>query len=66
MKNAVVEYIDFQIPVIQLNGPKGDGGMRFCNAPPTLDLNILLCGRQTDLSVIGLKVGVANFFWANR
>jgi len=45
-----------------------------------LYLNIWFCGRQTDLSVmgvisvhiygflkfVGVKVGVANFFWVNR
>jgi len=35
-----------------------------CNAPPTSDLNIRLCGRHTDLSVMEDGVGVANFFWA--
>jgi len=32
-------------------------------APPTRDLNIWLCGRQTDLSVMRVKVGMANFFF---
>jgi len=57
---------DSQIPVTQL---KGDGDKqaaeRDCNAPPTRYLNIWLCGRQTDLSVMGVKVGVANFFWVS-
>jgi len=30
------------------------------------DLNIWLCGRLTDIGVIGLRVGVANSFWLNR
>jgi len=34
-KNAVVEYLDYQLPVTQLNGQKGKG-----NAPHTPDLNI--------------------------
>jgi len=34
---------------------------RDCNAPPTRDLNIWLCGRQINLSVMGVRVGVANF-----
>jgi len=38
-KNAIVEYIDYQIPVTQLMGPKGNGDMqaakRDLNAPPT-------------------------------
>jgi len=37
-----------------------------CNAPPTRYLNIWLWWRQTDLSVMGVIVGVANFFWVNR
>jgi len=48
----------------------GDGDMqeakRVCNAPPTRKLNIWLCGRQTDLSVMGVRMGVANFCWVNR
>jgi len=51
-KNAVVEYLDYQIPVTQLRKP---------NPPPTRDLNIWLSGRQTDLSAMGVIVGVANF-----
>jgi len=39
---------------------------RDCNAPPTRCLNKWLCGWQTDLSVMGVRVGVANFFWVNR
>jgi len=27
-KNAIVEYLDYQIPVTQLKGPKGNGGMQ--------------------------------------
>jgi len=27
-KNAIVEYPDFQIPVTQLKGPKGNGDMQ--------------------------------------
>jgi len=38
--------IDYQIPVTQLKGPKGNGDMQ-------------------DLSVMGVRVGVANFFWVN-
>jgi len=36
----------------------------FCskNATPTPDLNIWLCGRWTDLGVMGVRVGVAIFF----
>jgi len=38
-KNAIVEYLDYQIPVTQLMGPKGNGDMqaakRDLNAPPT-------------------------------
>jgi len=37
---------------------------RDCNAPHTRYLNIWLCGRQTDLSFMGVRVGVANFFLA--
>jgi len=48
-ENAVVEYLDYQIPVTQIKGPKGNGDMqaarRDWNAPPTRDVNILLCGR---------------------
>jgi len=55
-----------EIPVTQLKEPKGDGDVqaakRDCNAPPTRYLNIWLCGRQTDLSVMGVRVGVENFF----
>jgi len=46
----------------QLKGPKGDGDMqaarRHCNAPPIRYLNIWLCGRQTDLSGMGFRMGV--------
>jgi len=45
--------------------PKGDGDMqaakRDCNAPSTRYFNIWICGRQTDLSVMGVRVSVANF-----
>jgi len=38
-ENAIVEYLDYQIPVTQLKGPKGNGDMqaakRDLNAPPT-------------------------------
>jgi len=27
-KNAVVEYLDYQIPITQLLGPKGNGDMQ--------------------------------------
>jgi len=39
---------------------------RVCNAQPTRDLKIWFCGRQTDLSVMGVRVGAANVFWVNR
>jgi len=65
-KNAPIEYLDYQVPVTQLKGVKGDGDIkaekRDCNAPLTRDLSIWLCGRQTDLSVMDVRVGVANFF----
>jgi len=36
-KNAKFEYLDYQIPVTQFKGPKGNGDMeaarRDCNAP---------------------------------
>jgi len=39
-------------------GPTGNGDMQAAkrdrNAPPTRDLNIWLCGRKTDLSVMGV------------
>jgi len=48
-ENTIVEYLDYQIPVTQLKGPKRNGDMRAVkrdwNAPPTRDLNIWLCGR---------------------
>jgi len=28
MKNAIVEYLDYQIPVTQLKGKKGSGDMQ--------------------------------------
>jgi len=38
-KNAIVEYLDYQIPVTQLKGPKGNRDMqaakRDSNTPPT-------------------------------
>jgi len=37
--------------------------MRDCNAPPNSDLNICYCGLQTDLSVMCVRVGVANLCW---
>jgi len=62
--------LDYQIPVTQLKGPKGDGDKQAakqdCNAPPTCDLNIWLCGGQTVLSIMGSTVGVANFCWVNQ
>jgi len=49
MKKAIVEYLDYQIPVTQLMGPKGNGDMqaakRNLNATPTRELNMWLCGR---------------------
>jgi len=54
-----VECLDHHIPVTQLKGPRGEGDMqsakRHCNAPATCDLNIWLFGRQTDLSVMGVR-----------
>jgi len=45
----MVEYLDYQIPVTQLKGQKGNGDMQAAkgdwNAPPTPDHNIWLCGR---------------------
>jgi len=41
-----------------MQAAKGD-----CNAPPTPELNIWLCGRQADLSVMGIRVGLANCFF---
>jgi len=53
----------------KLKGSKGNGDMqaakRDWNAPPTRDVNIWFCGRLTDLSVMGVRVGVANFFSFN-
>jgi len=58
-KNAIVEHLNFQIPVTQLKGPKGVGDMqaekRDCNAPPTPDLKIWIRGRQTVLSDMGVS-----------
>jgi len=38
-KNAIIDYLDYQITVTQLKGPKGNGDMqaakRDWNAPPT-------------------------------
>jgi len=43
-KNAIVEYLDYQIPVTQLKGPKENGDMqvakRDSNAPPTGGIQI--------------------------
>jgi len=65
-KNAIVEYLDYQIPVTQLKGQKKNGdkqtAKRDWNAPPTPDQNIWLCRQLTDLSVMGVRVGVANIF----
>jgi len=48
-KNAIVEYLDYQIPVTQLKGQRENGDMqatkRDGNGPPTRGLNIWLCGR---------------------
>jgi len=41
-------------------------GKRNCNTPPTPDHNMWLCGPYTDLSVMCVRVGVANFIWVNR
>jgi len=30
-KNAIVEYLDYQIPVTQLKGPKGNGDIQAAN-----------------------------------
>jgi len=39
LNNKEVEYLDYQIPVTMLNGPKGNGDMQAAkrdeNAPPT-------------------------------
>jgi len=32
-----------------------EAGKRDYNAPPNRDLNLWLCGRQSDLSVMGVK-----------
>jgi len=57
-KNTIVECLVYQIPVIQLKGPKRDADIQAAkgdyNGHPTHDLNIWLCGRKT--------VSVANFF----
>jgi len=42
-KNDIVEYLDYRV-----------SAKRDCNAPPTRDLNIGLCGQQTDLNVKGV------------
>jgi len=47
-KNAIVEYLDYHIYM--------QAAKRDCSASPTLDHNIWLCGRQTDLSVMGVRV----------
>jgi len=47
-----------EMRVISIHGYVGN---RNLFAPPTLDLNMWLCGRKTDLSVIRVRVGVA---WA--
>jgi len=48
-KNAIVEYLDYQIPVTQLKRPMGNGDIqaakRDLNAPPTRYLNMRLCER---------------------
>jgi len=45
-KTAIVEYLDYQIPITQLKGPNGNGNMKVAkrnwNALPTRDLNIWL------------------------
>jgi len=60
----MVEYLDYQIPGTQLKTLKG--AKRDCSAPPTRYLDIWLFGRQKDLSVMDVKVGVANFFLVIR
>jgi len=39
-------------------GPKGDRDLQAakgdCNVPPTRDHNIWICGRQTDLGIMGV------------
>jgi len=53
--------------VLSLVDQKGDGDMQAakqdCHEIPTRDLNIWLCGRQTDFSVMGVRVDVPNFFF---
>jgi len=48
-KNAIVKKLDYQIPVTQLKGQKGNvdtqAVKRDWNAPPTPNHNIWLCGR---------------------
>jgi len=65
--NAIVEYHDYPL---EQKGQKGGGDFqaenRYCSAPPTHDLSIWLCGRQTNISVMGFRVSVENFFWVNR
>jgi len=50
MKNAIVEYLDYQIPVTQLNG----------DLQAKARLKCATYRRYTDLSVMGVRVGVAN------
>jgi len=40
-KNAIVKYLDYQTPVTQLSGQKGNGDM----PPPPRDLIIWVCVR---------------------
>jgi len=60
LENAIVEYLDYQIPSTQ------QAVKRRWHAPPTRDLNIWLYRRYTDVSAMGVRVGVPIFFWTNR
>jgi len=55
-KNTIVDYVDYQISVTHLTGPKGDmqAAKRDWNAPPPRDLNIWLCG-ETNLRCAGIS-----------
>jgi len=61
-KNAIVKYLDYQIPVTHLKGPKGNRDMQAANR----DLNTPPTGGRQIKALWALEWAWQNFFWINR
>jgi len=63
-KNAIVEYLDYGIPVTQLKGSKGNGDMqaakRDWSAPPTggRQISALWAWEWAWLILLGQSIGI--------